>query len=63
MRLANLLLLVVAHALHSALLALASEFDYTVEIPPGKMSCYFQTVTDPKYHAMEIDYQVGSNWV
>jgi len=36
----------------------ASEYDYTIAVEPGRMSCYFQPVVDLKYHAMEIDYQV-----
>ncbi|CAD5220432.1 unnamed protein product [Bursaphelenchus okinawaensis] len=36
----------------------ASEFDYTIEIRPGKYECYFQPVSNPKHKTMEIDYQV-----
>jgi len=41
-----------------ATLSSASEYDYTIAVEAGRMSCYFQTVVDLKYHAMEIDYQV-----
>jgi hypothetical protein len=40
-------------------LSSASEYDYTIAVEAGRMSCYFQTVEDVKYHAMEVDYQVG----
>ncbi|TKR95053.1 hypothetical protein L596_009272 [Steinernema carpocapsae] len=36
----------------------ASEFDFTVEIPPGKFQCYFQPVVDAKFKSLEVDYQV-----
>uniref|UniRef100_A0A1I7XRE7 GOLD domain-containing protein n=1 Tax=Heterorhabditis bacteriophora TaxID=37862 RepID=A0A1I7XRE7_HETBA len=34
------------------------EYDYTVEIPPGKFQCYFQPVDISKHTTMEVDYQV-----
>lgn len=40
------------------IVCLASEYDFTIEVPGGKMSCFFQSVTEKKYHAMEIDFQV-----
>uniref|UniRef100_A0A915ERN6 GOLD domain-containing protein n=1 Tax=Ditylenchus dipsaci TaxID=166011 RepID=A0A915ERN6_9BILA len=35
----------------------AGEYDLTVEIPPGKFQCFFQTVAE-KHKSLEIDYQV-----
>ncbi|KAI6187470.1 hypothetical protein M3Y98_00247300 [Aphelenchoides besseyi] len=36
----------------------AGEFDFTIEIRPGKYECYFQSVTSEKHKNMEIEYQV-----
>lgn len=48
-------------ALLSSFLAcvFAGEYDFTIEVEAGRMSCFFQEVVDPKYAHMEIDYQVG----
>jgi hypothetical protein len=27
-------------------------------VEPGKVECLYQTITDPKYHNIELDYQV-----
>ncbi|KAK0422034.1 hypothetical protein QR680_007325 [Steinernema hermaphroditum] len=35
-----------------------SEFDFTIEVPPGKFQCFFQPVNDAKFKTMEVDYQV-----
>ncbi|CAJ0918149.1 unnamed protein product, partial [Mesorhabditis belari] len=39
-------------------LTICGEYDFTVEVPPGKFQCYFQAVTDSKYKSIEVDYQV-----
>ncbi|CAD5227695.1 unnamed protein product [Bursaphelenchus xylophilus] len=45
-------------ALATSAFTSASEFDYTIEIRPGKYECYFQPVSNPKHKTMEINYQV-----
>lgn len=39
-------------------LAESAEYAYTVKIPPSRMECYFQNVTNERFTAMEIDFQV-----
>ncbi|CAJ0580146.1 unnamed protein product, partial [Mesorhabditis spiculigera] len=41
-----------------ASVALAGEYDFTVEVPPGKFQCFFQPVTNPNHKSIEVDYQV-----
>jgi len=41
-----------------ATVSLAGEFDFTVEVRPGKYECYFQPVTNEKHKKLEVDYQV-----
>lgn len=36
----------------------AGEYDYTIEVRPGKYECYFQPVDINKHKFMEVDYQV-----
>uniref|UniRef100_A0A0N5A328 GOLD domain-containing protein n=1 Tax=Parastrongyloides trichosuri TaxID=131310 RepID=A0A0N5A328_PARTI len=36
----------------------ATEFALTVEVPPGKFQCFFQSIDNPKHKFIEIDYQV-----
>ncbi|KAI6217044.1 Emp24/gp25L/p24 family protein [Aphelenchoides fujianensis] len=36
----------------------AGEFDFTVEIRPGKYECFFQSVTSEKHKNLEVEYQV-----
>uniref|UniRef100_A0A1I7Z8S5 GOLD domain-containing protein n=1 Tax=Steinernema glaseri TaxID=37863 RepID=A0A1I7Z8S5_9BILA len=38
--------------------AACSEYDFTVEVPPGKFQCFFQPIYNSKYKTLEIDYQV-----
>ncbi len=37
----------------------AMELDFTVDVPGGKMECFFQNITEEKYKTAEIDYQVS----
>ncbi|PAV77884.1 hypothetical protein WR25_05914 [Diploscapter pachys] len=39
-------------------LSLASELDFTVEVPAGKFQCYFQAADTARHRTMEVDYQV-----
>ncbi|CAI4224464.1 unnamed protein product [Auanema sp. JU1783] len=36
----------------------AGEYDFTVEVPPGKFQCFFQPVQNNVHKTMEVDYQV-----
>lgn len=51
-------LLPVSLLLLLAALSLASELDFTVEVPAGKFQCYFQAADTAKHRTMEVDYQV-----
>lgn len=35
----------------------AGEFDFTIEVEPGKLQCFFQPV-EAKHKTIEIEYQV-----
>jgi len=54
-RFGHYVLLLFAALLH---FVAAVELDFTITIPPGRLQCYFQPVTNESQHWLEFDYQV-----
>uniref|UniRef100_A0A8R1IWT2 GOLD domain-containing protein n=1 Tax=Caenorhabditis japonica TaxID=281687 RepID=A0A8R1IWT2_CAEJA len=50
--------LLIAALLASTTLIQCGEYDFTVEVPPGKFQCFFQPVDLAKHKTLEVDYQV-----
>lgn len=35
-----------------------AELDFSVEVPAGRMQCFFQEITEDHSRSMQVDYQV-----